>query len=35
MRCTIYAVRPLICREFELGAAECLEQRRGIAGAYR
>lgn len=35
MRCTIYAVRPLICREFELGAAECLEQRRGIAQAYQ
>ena len=35
MRCSIYEVRPLICREFELGAADCLEQRRGIAGAYR
>ncbi|AVO54398.1 YkgJ family cysteine cluster protein [Ectopseudomonas mendocina] len=34
MRCTIYAQRPLICREFELGAAECLEERRGIATAY-
>ena len=35
MRCTIYEVRPLISREFELGAAECLEERRGIAQAYR
>ncbi len=35
MRCSIYEVRPLICREFELGAADCLEQRRGIAKAYR
>lgn len=34
MRCTIYAQRPLICREFELGATECLEERRGIATAY-
>ena len=35
MRCTIYEVRPMICREFELGAAECLEERQGIAQAYR
>ncbi|EKM97153.1 Fe-S-cluster oxidoreductase [Stutzerimonas degradans] len=35
MRCTIYAVRPLICREFELGSADCLEERQGSASAYR
>ncbi|BBP74862.1 zinc/iron-chelating domain-containing protein [Pseudomonas sp. Ost2] len=35
MRCTIYAKRPLICREFETGSAECLEERRDIATAYR
>jgi Fe-S-cluster containining protein len=35
MRCTIYELRPLICREFELGSADCLEERQGISGAYR
>lgn len=35
MRCTIYELRPLICREFELGEADCLSERRGIATAYR
>lgn len=35
MRCTIYAVCPLICREFELGSADCLEERQGSASAYR
>lgn len=35
MRCTIYELRPLICREFELGEADCLNERRGIATAYR
>jgi len=35
MRCTIYANRPLICREFELGSADCLQERRGSASAYR
>lgn len=35
MRCTIYADRPLICREFELGSADCLQERRGSASAYR
>jgi len=34
MRCTIYAQRPLICREFELGSADCLEERKGSATAY-
>lgn len=27
MLCTIYEVRPLICREFEMGADECLDER--------
>ncbi|MCP2074418.1 UNVERIFIED_ORG: Fe-S-cluster containining protein [Pseudomonas lini] len=35
MMCTIYEKRPLICREFEMGAPECIEERLGIATAYR
>jgi Fe-S-cluster containining protein len=35
MMCTIYDRRPLICREFEMGAPECLEEREGILTAYR
>ena len=27
MRCTIYEKRPLICREFEMGEYECIEER--------
>ncbi len=27
LRCTIYARRPFICREFEVGDYECLEER--------
>ena len=27
MRCSIYDVRPLICREFELGEADCRTER--------
>tara|TARA_A100001037_G_scaffold233274_1_gene211839 strand:+ start:753 stop:1025 length:273 start_codon:yes stop_codon:yes gene_type:complete len=27
MRCTIYADRPFVCRQFELGGIECLELR--------
>lgn len=34
MRCTIYAQRPMICREFELGSEECLEERKGSSAAY-
>lgn len=34
MRCTIYSQRPLICREFELGSEDCLEERKGSARAY-
>lgn len=29
MLCTIYAQRPLICREFEMGSYECLVEREG------
>lgn len=29
MRCTIYARRPMICRDYQLGDADCLEQRAG------
>ncbi len=34
MMCTIYEKRPLICREFEAGAEDCLNERKGIATAY-
>ncbi len=34
MRCTIYEKRPLICREFQAGDADCLEQRQDISTAY-
>lgn len=27
MRCSIYENRPLICREFEMGGDDCLEER--------
>lgn len=27
MRCTIYAHRPQICRDFEMGSAECMDER--------
>ena len=35
MMCTIYEKRPLICREFEMGDVECLNERQGIETAYR
>ncbi len=35
MRCTIYANRPWICREFETGSHDCLEERRDLLVAYR
>jgi len=35
MRCTIYDVRPLICREFETASAECLDERKGMRGIYQ
>ena len=30
MLCSIYSDRPLICREYQLGAHDCLEQRKRI-----
>ncbi len=27
MLCTIYALRPQVCRDYEAGSVECLEQR--------
>jgi Fe-S-cluster containining protein len=35
MRCTIYEVRPLICREFETASPECLDERKGMTEIYR
>ncbi len=35
MRCTIYPVRPLICREFSVGSAECIEERVLVMGSPR
>jgi uncharacterized protein len=32
MKCTIYAMRPLICREFEMGDYECLVERSACMG---
>lgn len=32
MLCTIYAVRPDICREFQAGEFDCLEQRAHLDG---
>jgi len=29
MMCTIYEQRPLICREFEMGSYDCVDQRSG------
>lgn len=26
-RCTIYAQRPQVCRDFEMGGCECIEER--------
>lgn len=28
LACSIYNNRPLICREFEMGAADCIDERR-------
>lgn len=27
MRCTIYARRPFICRDYQMGAGDCVEER--------
>jgi Fe-S-cluster containining protein len=29
MRCTIYTQRPQVCRDFEMGSAECIDEREG------
>jgi len=31
MLCTIYQWRPLICREFEMGSGECVDEREAYA----
>jgi Fe-S-cluster containining protein len=30
MRCTIYARRPTVCREFPVGEGDCIEERRQL-----
>lgn len=32
LRCTIYAERPQICRDYEMGGSECLDERRCSKG---
>ena len=32
LMCTIYENRPWICREFEMGSFECVEQRTDVMG---
>jgi Fe-S-cluster containining protein len=32
MRCTIYELRPLICRDYPTGGSDCVEQRAQLAG---
>lgn len=32
MRCTIYANRPSVCREFKMAGDECLAERTGYSG---
>ncbi|MGA7801127.1 MAG: YkgJ family cysteine cluster protein [Gammaproteobacteria bacterium] len=29
MRCTIYAHRPQVCRDYEMGGPECIDERAG------
>jgi len=35
MRCTIYENRPWVCRIFETGSSECLEERQQLTTIYR
>jgi Fe-S-cluster containining protein len=35
MRCTIYENRPWVCRIFEEGSPECLEEREQLTTIYR
>ncbi len=30
LRCTIYARRPQICRDFEMGGGDCVDERQGL-----
>jgi len=30
MRCTIYARRPIVCRDFPVGGSDCIEERRQL-----
>lgn len=32
LMCTIYENRPWICREFEMGSFECIDQRKEVMG---
>ncbi|SBS67261.1 YkgJ family cysteine cluster protein [Vibrio atlanticus] len=32
LMCTIYENRPWICREFEMGSFECVDQRKDVMG---
>ncbi len=32
LRCTVYASRPWVCREFEMGGSECLAERAAHLG---
>lgn len=32
--CTIYPRRPMICREFEMGDSDCIEERRRHANGW-
>jgi Fe-S-cluster containining protein len=34
MRCTIYARRPAICRDYEMGGSDCLEERSRSAAQH-
>jgi Fe-S-cluster containining protein len=33
MLCRIYPLRPMVCRDFQVGAAECLTERRALGDA--
>jgi Fe-S-cluster containining protein len=35
MLCTIYENRPLICRDFEMGASDCIAERAGLETVYQ
>jgi len=35
MRCTIYALRPQVCRDYEMGGPDCLAERAAWFGPAR